>query len=286
MNGYSVKDISELLGVNVETVRRWIRDGKFSETGEKPKDPKKAGHVVSQKDLDYFLSRNKKYQSDNRKKTKMAAKTVGGATVLSSMSSALAGISAGTMGTAALTTTGALVGTSVIPIVGPILAVGIGAVLCGKMTKKKMSSEEKTKILASLYAQILVYQSFLVFINSKYNLIDEYLSIRDDNKDELKKQLIDRMRKIDNEERVFLTDKENLVHFGGVPVKIVTFSESDAETQRDFHNRVMKLYFEKKKLLNQIGDIISNDDYSEKNNSLGTRLNELEQEEYDLWIEI
>lgn len=44
---YNVKEVAEILGVNQETVRRWIRDKKLEATIES----KKKGHVVTEKAL-------------------------------------------------------------------------------------------------------------------------------------------------------------------------------------------------------------------------------------------
>lgn len=50
MKTYSVKEISELLNTNPETVRRWIRSGKL----EAIQDSRKEGNVVTQAMLDSF----------------------------------------------------------------------------------------------------------------------------------------------------------------------------------------------------------------------------------------
>lgn len=59
MNDYSVKQISELLNVDVETVRRWIRTDKLKGT----KNSKKTGFVVSELELKRFLNSIPKYSS-------------------------------------------------------------------------------------------------------------------------------------------------------------------------------------------------------------------------------
>ncbi|CBK74170.1 DNA binding domain, excisionase family [Butyrivibrio fibrisolvens 16/4] len=57
MNTYSVKEISEMLGTNPETVRRWIREGKLEATQESRKD----GNTVSEANLQKFLESTPKY---------------------------------------------------------------------------------------------------------------------------------------------------------------------------------------------------------------------------------
>lgn len=57
MADYNVKQISELLDVDSETVRRWIRTNKLKGT----KSSKKAGFVVSEAELKRFLNNVPKY---------------------------------------------------------------------------------------------------------------------------------------------------------------------------------------------------------------------------------
>lgn len=57
MADYNVKQISELLNVDSETVRRWIRTNKLKGT----KDSKKTGFVVSESELKRFLNSIPKY---------------------------------------------------------------------------------------------------------------------------------------------------------------------------------------------------------------------------------
>jgi len=57
MNNYTVKEIAELLKVNPETVRRWIRTNKLK--SEQPS--RKEGNVIFEKELDIFLKNNPKY---------------------------------------------------------------------------------------------------------------------------------------------------------------------------------------------------------------------------------
>ena len=58
MNTYKTKEISELLEVSEETVRRWIRSGKL----KAEKSSKKQGNIVNEKDLFEFVSDNPKYK--------------------------------------------------------------------------------------------------------------------------------------------------------------------------------------------------------------------------------
>lgn len=57
MKTYTVKDISNMVHANPETVRRWIRTGKLKAS----KSSRKDGNVVQEKDLFDFLSRTPKY---------------------------------------------------------------------------------------------------------------------------------------------------------------------------------------------------------------------------------
>lgn len=57
MKTYSVKEISEMLNTNPETVRRWIRDKKLDATIES----KKGGHIVYETALHEFLKLSPKY---------------------------------------------------------------------------------------------------------------------------------------------------------------------------------------------------------------------------------
>lgn len=57
MADYNVKQISELVNVDSETVRRWIRTNKLKGT----KDSKKTGFVVSESELKRFLNGIPKY---------------------------------------------------------------------------------------------------------------------------------------------------------------------------------------------------------------------------------
>ena len=57
MNSYTVKQVSQLLKTNEETVRRWIRSGKLSATLES----KKGGHTISSESLNDFINQAPKY---------------------------------------------------------------------------------------------------------------------------------------------------------------------------------------------------------------------------------
>ena len=58
MSTYNTKEISELLNVSEETVRRWIRSGKL----KAEKSSKKQGNIVYEKDLFEFVSDKSKYK--------------------------------------------------------------------------------------------------------------------------------------------------------------------------------------------------------------------------------
>ena len=53
----TINEVSELLSVNAETVRRWIRTGKLKAQCES----KKSGYVIFEKDLNEFLEKRPKY---------------------------------------------------------------------------------------------------------------------------------------------------------------------------------------------------------------------------------
>lgn len=57
MKTYTVKEISEMLNTNPETVRRWIRDKKLDATIES----KKGGHIIYETALREFLKSSPKY---------------------------------------------------------------------------------------------------------------------------------------------------------------------------------------------------------------------------------
>ncbi len=57
MKSYTVKEISETLKTNPETVRRWIRSGKLVST----KASAKAGNLVTEEALNNFLKEKPKY---------------------------------------------------------------------------------------------------------------------------------------------------------------------------------------------------------------------------------
>jgi len=56
---YSVKEVSNILEVNEETVRRWIRSGDLKAVI----NSKKQGHNISSVDLNDFLKKHSKYES-------------------------------------------------------------------------------------------------------------------------------------------------------------------------------------------------------------------------------
>lgn len=74
MKTYSVKEISEMLNMNPETVRRWIRKGKLDAAIES----KKGGHIVYEAALQEFLRSSPKYAAT-------AKSSLTGAAVMSSI---------------------------------------------------------------------------------------------------------------------------------------------------------------------------------------------------------
>ena len=56
---YTVTDVSILLKVHPETVRRWIRDGKLESAQYSRKD----GNIIEQESLDSFLEKFPKYRN-------------------------------------------------------------------------------------------------------------------------------------------------------------------------------------------------------------------------------
>lgn len=59
MKNFTVKEISDMLNTNPETVRRWIRDGRLDAVQNSRKD----GNVVSEQALTEFLRKTPKYAS-------------------------------------------------------------------------------------------------------------------------------------------------------------------------------------------------------------------------------
>jgi excisionase family DNA binding protein len=57
MKTFSVKEIAEMLNMNPETVRRWIRSGKL----EAIRDSRKEGNIVTEQMLNAFLKSSPKY---------------------------------------------------------------------------------------------------------------------------------------------------------------------------------------------------------------------------------
>lgn len=57
MKSYSVKQIAEIMGINPETVRRWIRNGKLKAV----QASRKGGNVVKEADLERFGKTMPKY---------------------------------------------------------------------------------------------------------------------------------------------------------------------------------------------------------------------------------
>lgn len=64
MSIYNTKEIAELLNINEETVRRWIRSGKL----KAERSSKKQGNVVYEEDLFEFISDKPKYKKMIRAK--------------------------------------------------------------------------------------------------------------------------------------------------------------------------------------------------------------------------
>lgn len=57
MRAYTVRDISNRLGVNQETVRRWVRSGELRSTIRS----KKEGNAIEEHELERFLDKHPKY---------------------------------------------------------------------------------------------------------------------------------------------------------------------------------------------------------------------------------
>ena len=57
MKNYTVKEISELLKINPETVRRWIRNGQLEAVQVSRKD----GNVISEESLKSFIKKSPQY---------------------------------------------------------------------------------------------------------------------------------------------------------------------------------------------------------------------------------
>ena len=59
MNTYSVKQIAEMLGINPETVRRWIRAGELQSV----QLSRKKGNMVNETELERFINNSPRYLS-------------------------------------------------------------------------------------------------------------------------------------------------------------------------------------------------------------------------------
>lgn len=57
---YTVKEVAIMLGVNQETVRRWVRTGILQASKESRKD----GFSISEVELSQFIHKNPKYKDD------------------------------------------------------------------------------------------------------------------------------------------------------------------------------------------------------------------------------
>lgn len=66
MKYYTVNDISKILRVNPETVRRWVRNGELISV----KSSRKTGNKISEIALEDFIRNHPKYNSDSTKETK------------------------------------------------------------------------------------------------------------------------------------------------------------------------------------------------------------------------
>lgn len=93
MKEYSVKDISELLHTNPETVRRWIRDGKL----KAHQSSRKKGNVIYEDDLKKFFDTSKKYSDIARSGAAAAGAAVAGA-ILGPMGLLSGALMAGVLG--------------------------------------------------------------------------------------------------------------------------------------------------------------------------------------------
>ena len=64
MSMYNAKEIADLLDINEETVRRWIRSGEL----KAERSSRKQGNIVYEKDLFDFISNKPKYKKMIRAK--------------------------------------------------------------------------------------------------------------------------------------------------------------------------------------------------------------------------
>lgn len=88
MKEYSVKQISEMLDTNPETVRRWIRSGKL----EAVQNSKKGGNIISEDALLKFLKEMPKYSGFAAGVLAAAAPAVGLPLMMGSLAGGLAGV--------------------------------------------------------------------------------------------------------------------------------------------------------------------------------------------------
>lgn len=88
MKSYNVKQISDMLDTNPETVRRWIRDGKLAAE----QSSRKGGNIVSEESLQRFLAATPRYA---RSKYGMVATMAAATTSLMSISTVAGSLVAG-----------------------------------------------------------------------------------------------------------------------------------------------------------------------------------------------
>ena len=112
MKTYTVNDVAQMLDVDQETVRRWIRRGKLETEGEETSQgvPKK----VTEESLVTFASSNKKYSE----------KLAGAIGAAASTATAVAGAAGIT------TSSAALAGAAATAAVAPLVGIG-GAIVAG-----------------------------------------------------------------------------------------------------------------------------------------------------------
>ena len=62
MTTYTVSDVADMLNVNEETVRRWIRSGEL----KSEQTSRKKGNCINEHDLDAFMRKHPKYERSIR----------------------------------------------------------------------------------------------------------------------------------------------------------------------------------------------------------------------------
>lgn len=138
MKTYNVAEVAELLSVDPETVRRWIRNGKL--IAQTPSS-RREGNTITEEALRKFLEDNHhaKYAKSAAKALALSsAVPIGGAIAASAIEGAV--VAGGVSGAAAGAAAASLIGGT-LGVVSPALALIMGLALKGIASDKKGSND-------------------------------------------------------------------------------------------------------------------------------------------------